>query len=239
MKNVRRNVALSLVLIAGCSSERKLSHVESRVPASTGARQQSADSAIRARLASQAIFHESCPIEVRELAALSSARVNFPPCPDSIVVSYQAAKELLNLEERTAVEEMIGMQCRRSPREGISETIHSILREQEGKPVTARDHLRASLKGVEASAEPLNLWIRNNGELALPEEQLLFFDRLVNHDACKMTDQEIDLSYRVLRSLDDLARIQGEAEIQRRRITRLLLGVHKIMDRKIGEYFRR
>jgi hypothetical protein len=240
MMNVRRIVALGLVLIAGCSSERKLSHVESRVPASTGGRQLSAESALRARLASQTLFHAACPVEVRELAALASEHVSFPPCPDSLAISYQAARSMLSLEENTAVEEMMGVQCRRSPREGISEAISSILREQNQKPVTgARDQLRVALRVVEASAEPLNLWMRNNGELALPEEQLLFLDRLVNHDSCKMSDQEIDLSYRVIRNLDELVRIQSEAEPQRRRMARLLLGVHKIMDRKIGEYFRR
>ena len=240
MTNVRRAVALSLMLLAGCSSERKLSHVESRVPASSGVHQLSADSALRARLSSQTVYHERCPVEVRELAALAGERVNFPPCPDSLAVAFEASRSLLSIEESGAVEEMMGMQCRRGPREGISETIQNLLREPRQKTgVSARDQLRAALTEVQASAEPLNLWIRNNGELALPEEQLLFFDRLVNHDGCKMTDQEIDLSYRILHNLDDLARIQGEAEPQRRRIVRLLLGVHKVMDRKIGEYFRK
>lgn len=243
MTKVWLPIALSLAVLPGCSSERKLSHVEARVPASGGARAESVLAALRMRISQQTAFPAACPVEVKEIASLAEDRVVFPPCPDSLAVAYEAARASLNLEETSAVEEMISVQCRRNPREGISETIQALSQEPPHKStdpsLALREPLRAALLSVQSLSEPLNQWIRNNGEMVLPEEQLAFLDRVVNHDACRMPDQEIDSSYRILRNLEELIRVQGEGRPQRIRLERLLTGVHKVMDRKIQEYFRR
>ncbi|MGZ3705605.1 MAG: hypothetical protein ACXWP1_06585, partial [Bdellovibrionota bacterium] len=108
-----------------------------------------------------------------------------------------------------------------------------------GDALVLRENLRNVLVEVKTAGDPLNQWIRNNGELVLPEEQLEFFDRLVNQDSCRLPDQEIDISYRILRNLEDLSHVEAEGESQRARIEKLLNGVHRVIDRKIQEYFRR
>ncbi len=62
-------------------------------------------------------------------------------------------------------------------------------------------------------------------------------DRLATREGCRMSDQEVDHSYRTIHSLEALARIQPEQEPQRGRIERFLSGVHRVIDRKIREYF--
>jgi hypothetical protein len=243
MTKLWRPIVFGLAIIAGCSSERKLSHVEMRAPASSGAHGESMVSSLRSRIAKQSAFPAFCPPEVKELSALADDRVSFPPCPEALVPAFEAARSLLNLEESSAVEEMIGVQCHRNPRNGISETLVALMQEPPRKnpdPSRAlRDPLRAALVSAQKMAEPLNQWVSNNGEMLLPEEQLLFLDRVVNRDSCRMPDQEIDQSYRVLRNLELLVRVQRDAEPQRHRLERLLAGMHQVMDRKIQEYFRR
>ncbi|MGZ3662088.1 MAG: hypothetical protein ACXWR1_02425 [Bdellovibrionota bacterium] len=256
MTRCRRTLVLvSLALLAGCSSERKLSHVETRVPAGLGAPSESALSALRARLTLQKSYPKLCPPEIRDLLGpLTTERVKFPECPTALSSAFEAAKSTLSLEESTAMESLINSHCRMATRDGIPEPIEALMQDAEralkrashngeksepGDALVLRENLRNVLVEVKTAGDPLNQWIRNNGELVLPEEQLEFFDRLVNQDSCRLPDQEIDISYRILRNLEDLSHVEAEGESQRARIEKLLNGVHRVIDRKIQEYFRR
>lgn len=256
MTKFSRQRALWLVAatIAGCSSERKLSHVESRAPSAAVPRE-GAPSPVRARITQQKTFAPSCPAEMSELLPqLSAERVQYPPCSPALLQAFEGVRTSLKSEEKLAVEELVNAQCRLNPREGVPEPLDALMRDYDGTHRSRRAHgdpaeleeearfreeLRGTLLAMRNEAAPYDQWVRNNGEFVIPEEQLEFFDRLVNADACRMPDQEVDLSYRTLRNLEDLVHVQPEKSAQRGRLERFLEGVHKVIDRKIKEYFRR
>ncbi len=250
-------LALGLLSVASCSAVRRLSQVETREPASEAV--EAGMTSLRARMLSFQSFPKSCPPELREiLPGLSQEKVKFPPCPPSLQPSYEASKAILTTPERSLVEELINSQCRTlldssfgsSPLEGIVEGLlpkdgkkaDNENDEEEATPLSEQDllrriKLRESLIEVRNLHSPLEQWIRVNGDYAIPEEELEFVERLISQNHCRMSDQEVDQSYRTIHSLEALARIQAENEPQRDRLLRLLGGVHRIIDRKIREYF--
>jgi|GEM_PF-4557482 len=253
-----RALALLLCVSAtmACSSLRKLTHVETRELASV--RTELNVSPLRERVAKIEKFAKACPSEVAELLPqLAHERVVFPPCPEKLVAGFEAAKDALRPEERSTIEELLGSNCRSLPDDFGSSPLDSLIegvvprqsrggrnRETEAEELPAehllqRMRLREGLLEVRALHEPLEQWIHINGEFVMPEEELLFFDRIVSHEKCRMSDQEVDQSYRTLHSLEALTRVQSENEPQRKKIERFLSGVHRIIDRKIREYFSR
>lgn len=247
------SVALVMMTTAACSSLRKLSHVETREPASVPA--EVSLSPVRARLAAFTKFAKACPAELRELLpALAQERVKFPPCPQALPGHFEAVKEMLSPQEKSTVEELLNSQCRSidstyggSPLDGLIENVvpspgRKNANAEEAETMSEaelllRMKLRDGLQEVRALHAPLEQWIRVNGDYVIPEEELQFVDRLATREACRMSDQEVDHSYRTIHSLEALARIQPESEPQRGRIERFLSGVHRVIDRKIREYF--
>jgi hypothetical protein len=247
---------ISVQAMMACSSLRKLTHVETRELASV--RTEEAVSPLRDQVAHIEKFAKSCPKEVVELLpVLAHERVVFPPCPEKLVNGFEVAKEALRTEERTTIEELLGSQCRTLPDDFGSSPLDSLIEgvvprparggrshDESGEATTEeillhRMRLRDGLLEVRALHEPLEQWIHINGEFVMPEEELLFFERLVGKEHCKMSDQEVDQSYRTLHGLEALARVHAENEPQRKRIEHFLTGVHIIIDRKIKEYFTR
>jgi hypothetical protein len=246
MAMCRRRIAFALCFAAasGCSSERKLSHVEVRLPAATASGESSV-TPLRARLAQQTAFPPSCPKDFREqLGALANERVKVPPCPGSIAPALEAVRSTLSLGEISAVEELLAAQCRWKLREGIPDGVDALMQEptrgvhRTDEEMRLRSNLRAALLEMRDANAPLYQWMRNNGEYVFPDEQVDFFARLSGSDACRMPDQEVDQSYRTLRCLDDLVRIEPAGDDQRTRLERFLNGVHIVIDRKIQEFFR-
>lgn len=246
--------AFALVL-AACSSQRKLSQVETREPAA--ARGSVTSSPLRERLMASAP-PQSCPPELREhFTQLVDERVKFPACPERLTSGFALGKNALSLEERSRIEELMGNRCRPLPRENGESTVDSLLQEMDLYSVQRarnrstehpafteeenrlRLQLRTGIAEVKNVHESLEQWVRVNGDHVISEEELTYFDKLITKSGCKLTDEEIDQSYRTLHSLETLARIKTEGEEQRVRIERLLAGVHKLIGRKIQEYFRR
>lgn len=247
---------LSLGMMS-CAGLRKLSHVETREPAST---QPEAPvlSPLRQKVAAFTRFAKACPAEIRELLApLSLEKVRFPPCPARLEADFNAVREMLSPQERSSVEELLGVQCRSldstyggSPLDSLIEGIvPRPLRGARGSEVEAlvpsdaemhvRLKLQESLLEVRALHSPLEQWIRGNGDYVVPEEELGFVEKLALEGGCRMSDQEVDQSYRTIHNLEALSRIQPPTEPQRQRIERFLGGVHRVIDRKIQEYFQR
>jgi len=252
-----RALALFICVSAtmACSSLRKISNVETRELASL--RTEEVISPLRDKVSQIQQFAKACPQEVVELLpVLANERVSFPACPLKLAESFEAAKEVLRGEEKSTIEELLASQCRTLPNDFGSSPLDSLIegvvpravggraREEFSEPVPdhhlpLRMRVRSGLLEVRAIHEPLEQWIRLHGEFVMPEEELLFFERLVGSGKCRMSDQEVDQSYRTLNNLEALARLQGEQEPQRKRIERFLFGVHKVIDRKIREYFTR
>jgi len=248
----RLTIGLCLAAVVGCSSERKLSHVETREPAAASARMDTSVSPLRARLGEPGYIAAGCPTSVRELLpALALERVKYPPCPEALARAYRDARAVISVNETAELEEFMSAQCRVRAHDSLADSLAALLDEREHKrpgrdeppappevEAKLRSALRNALFDARSASAPIEQWVRNNGEFVLSEEQLDFFDRLVAKGACRMSDHEVDASYRSIRSLEELAREQPEAEPQRTRLEKFLDGVHRIIERKIREYFR-
>ena len=85
--NVRlRGIALMLWALgaAGCSAERKLSHVDAREPSAVSQHKERQISSLRSRLSQTANLSRACPGEFRELLpVLAQERVKFTECPEA------------------------------------------------------------------------------------------------------------------------------------------------------------
>jgi hypothetical protein len=75
-----------------------------------------------------------------------------------------------------------------------------------------------------------------NGDFLIPERDLSQLDRLLVTQSCRLGDQDLEESYQMTRSLEELARVLKEGE-QRSRLENFLGGVHRIIDEKIQEFF--
>ncbi len=247
----RALVVCVFLLFSSCASLRKISQVETRAPA--GAGNGSAISSVRAKISQNDSMSAACPEELRELLALlAEERVKFTPCPENLPAHFAAARSALRVEERSAVEELLAGQCRNVVRDQSSDPLGHLLQSLEltGKLGTRetvefseadwqlRRELREALLEVKQENGPLENWVRNNGEFVLAEEPLSFIGKISARPSCRMNDDEVDASYRALRGIEDLARLVDESQPQRGRIERFLVGVHKVMDQKIKEFFR-
>lgn len=243
--------------LSACSTLRKLSRVETREIASV--RSAIVVSPLRQKLIEFTQFAPACPEEIRSLLGqLADARVNVPPCPEGLQTNYEAVISVLKIEERSLIEQILNGQCRSFGKEGYDDTLDSLLNNFEvSRPLataaisrkdtrilSGADEATALLAKVKANLEelravhhPLEQWIRRYGEFVIPEEELEFFERLIVTQNCKMTDQEIENSYRTMRAMEELMHTEREAEPQRALIERFLLGIHKVIDSKIREYF--
>lgn len=241
---------LGCALLTSCTSLRKISQTETRLPA--GAQGGSSISPLREKFLRDDSVAAACPAEIRELLpVLSEERVKFSVCPELLPARAEAAQAALRAEERTAVEEILAGQCRNLYRDLHSDALNDLIQNLEPAAVQRvdrplwneqelrlRQDLREALLEVRQENGPLENWVRLNGEFVIGEEPLNFLSKIVSRKDCRMNDDEVDASYRALRGLEDLTRLLGEAEPQRAKIDRFLLGVHKVVDQKIKEFFR-
>lgn len=233
-------------MLSACASQRKISHVEVRNPASV--RTSAAVSALRDQYTKSPTVLQACPAEIRELLPLLvEERVKFPSCPPSLEASYEGAREVLRSEEISEISDLLSNDCRLSRLNESSfgafldnlDPANANFSGQNLSPqeLERRQALRSSLLEVKRVNDPLDRWIRNNGEFVISEEPLEFLQKIISHPRCRMTNEEVDLSYRTIRSLEDLAKIQKQGDPQRIRIELFLEGVHELIDKKIKEFF--
>jgi hypothetical protein len=236
----------------GCSIQRKVSHVESRVPAAV--QRSTVASQLRVKLTGQHAWSKLCPVELRELLpALSEERLRFPSCPEALQVAIREARDFLRVDERSTLEGFLDGQCRSFSQEAMEDSLASLFQgssnapggrsrsgsrsQPEERETALRTALRDRLLEVKDAIEPFEQWIRVNGEFVIPDEQLGFFDRLVHKQGCKLADQEVDQFYRSMHSLESLSKIEGDTDPQRVKVERFLLGIRKVIDRKLQEFF--
>lgn len=237
-----------MVLLSSCGAIRKLSKVELRNPASN--RDRAEISETRQRVSSYHEMPKRCPAEIRKtFPYLAGEIIKFPPCPAELD-QFQSASTFLNMEERTTLEEVIGSQCQSIGRSQFSDSLEYILANFEGVGPKGRarearadesalqilEKLRIGIESTVKIHLPLDRWVERNGFFLLPEEDLLYMDKLFVNQQCKMTDQEVDQTYRTMRALEDLTHILQEGE-QKKSIERFLEGAHSVIDQKVREYF--
>lgn len=225
-----------------------MSKVDLRAPASVKERAEASET--RQRVSQYASIPKPCPKEIRQtFSRLANESIKFPPCPVALD-QFQNAIPFLNLEERTTLEEVLGSQCQSMGRGQFSDSLENILVnfESSGPKGRTRDApldanalqvLDGLYKGIEETVRlhlPLDRWAEKNGEFVLPEEDLIYMDKLFVSQQCRMTDQEVDQTYRTMRALEDLARIIQPGE-QRNMIETFLDGAHNVIDQKVREYF--
>lgn len=240
--------AILLVLLCSCGATRKLSKVELRSPASL--RDKTEVSQNRQRVISYQVMPKRCPVQIRQtFPYLAGEVIKFPPCPAEFD-QYQSAIPFLSLEERTSLEEVIGSQCQSIGRSQFSDSLETILANFESSGPKGRmretpldennkqilNNLRAGIESAVKIHLPLDRWVERNGEFLLPEEDLVYMDKLFVTQQCKMTDQEVDQTYRTMRALEDLTHILQPGE-QKKNIEIFLDGAHSVIEQKVREYF--
>lgn len=245
-------LSVFVLTLAACSASRKVSHVDVREPA--GVRASAQVSALREKLSQKTGAFPACPASLSEiLPLLATERVKLPTCSDKLQTSLEAARAALSVEEISRVEELIEDQCRSSSELQSEGSLEDILRSAELGPASMRssgqlyseeqlqrrDALRDSLLEMKRQNEPITEWMRLHGGFVIPDEPLQFLDRIIERSNCRMKSEEVDLSYRTIRSLEDLARMEPEGDPQRLRIERLLSGIYQVIDQKIREFFTR
>jgi hypothetical protein len=237
-------------LITACGATRKISHVEVRQPASTADDQ--TFSILRTQLATLKEIPHSCPKEIRELLpTLAAEKVEFPDCPDDFATVFQRVMPSLKLDERSTLEEALNSQCRSVGNQEVEEPMESMLTHfdstgpagRSARAGVALEGEEAALKALRVGLEdlvshhlPLSRWIRRNGEFLFGEEELELFAKLFVERKCRLTEEDLDNSYRAIRAMEELTKILKDGP-QRDRIESFLDGFHQTLERKIQEFF--
>jgi hypothetical protein len=240
-----------LVLLAGsfcfaCSATRKISNVGLRDISSVQAAETVSERRLRASQVHS--FAKDCPVELaEEFSFLVMDRVEFPPCPEKMVVSFASAAHYLKSDERTSVEEAINSQCRSLGSVTDGTALDLIFPDSELANLSARspgskdaelNNLGSAIQELIGRHLVLDRWVRQNGDFTLPEDVLQHLEQIIVGRKCHLSDDEVDQSYRTIRVLEDVAKILPPGK-QRAHIERFLRGIYEIQDRKIEEFFRK
>jgi hypothetical protein len=248
-----RLLGLSLLLLfCACGTTRKISQVGLREPSSDSNAVVISD--LRNRISQTEKLAANCPKGTEYFSALASERVIFPTCPSPLVENFQHALNYLKMEERTTIEEAITSQCRSLSNAQYGESLESLVANFESTgPLGRRAAITHTLRSTEAETKillglkkgleelvyqnlPVDRWVEVNGDFLIPERDLSQLDRLLVTQSCRLGDQDLEESYQMTRSLEELARVLKEGE-QRSRLENFLGGVHRIIDEKIQEFF--
>lgn len=243
--------ALALSL-AGCATPRKLSQVGLREPAAV--RDGPVLTPLRQEVMLLKELPKACPSELKsDFAAIAEERVPFPSCPASFNENFQNSLLSLKLEERSTLEEIVGSQCRSLGLGEFGDSLEQLYLNFDttgplGRRTSAGEGeenaaalppllaLKSSLEEIVNQHLPLERWSRRYGGFVLPEEDLRYLAGLVAKRGCRLGEEEVDEAYRSLRGLEDLSKILHDGPL-RARIEKVLAGVHKVIDRRIQEYF--
>jgi len=241
--------------LVGCSTARKVSKVGLRELSSEEGGQQNALSEVRAKIQNTTRFSRACPKEVEsELAGLAALRVLAPSCPKGFMELVQISTNMLKLEERSLLEEMSTAQCRSMVELELDSSLRGFLDEFEiDGPVGRRkgitesfvsmeddfktlERLRSSLNEVLSVNVPFERWIARNGNYVLPEADLHFFYSLVIQNGCRVDSDVIDEGFRAMQTLEELRRLMPDGSAKSS-LELFMQGIHKLIDKKVGEYF--
>lgn len=242
---MKKHTLFFLIFLCSCGATRKLSKVDIRSPSSM--RERSVVSEVRQRASSYKTMPKRCPLAIQQtFSYLAGELIKFPACPQELD-QIQNSIPYLNLEERTTLEEVIGSQCQSIARGQFSDSLENILsnfnstgpkgrRGNDPNSNAILDRLKIGIENTVRIHLPLDRWVERNGDFLFPEEDLAYMDKLFMGQQCKLTDQEVDQTYRTMRALEDLSNIIPEGE-QKKSIELFLDGVHNLIDQRVKEYF--
>lgn len=242
-------ICAAAALLSSCGTTRKLSQVGLREPSSI--RENATISAARQSAISAKDISKVCPAEVRtQFVSLAGERVRFPDCPDSFSRHYEGALQFLKLEERSTLEEVLSSHCHSLGLGEFGDSLEDLTanfdssgplgrRNSQGASegdIKALLALKSSLDELVDSQLPLERWGRRFGSFVIPEEDLQYLSKLIVEKDCHLGEEEVDAAYRSIRSLEDLSHILKNGA-QREGIGQFLSGVHKVIDRRLQEFF--
>lgn len=248
MKFVTHGCALLALFCFGCSASRKISQLTLREPSSVQKAVEFSD--LRLKL-SQATLSEKCPESLRaNLPSLALVKIDFPVCPDGMAATVENAMMLLKIDERSLLEEVLTSKCRSMGSVGYGESLESILENYEttgpfGRRAKEKRSeqeiqllltLKSYLKELVEHHSPLDRWIGHNGEFILPEEDVAFLFQLTREKNCRLGDNDLDKSYRSIRSLEDLSKVLKD-ESQLARMNAIAGGIQQLIDKRLLEFF--
>lgn len=242
-----RLLILSLFLIfVSCTTTRKISSVGLRdISSLPGA---DAVSERRQRTFQAVQYAKECPQEVvDEFRFIAMERIEYPVCPEALARTFPVVAHYLKTDERNSIEEAMNTQCRSLGSVTDGTALDLIFPEAElsnlssratGSPDPSLNEFRSVVQEMIDRHLLIDRWGRQNGEFILPEELLSHLNLIILDHKCRLSDDEVDQSYRSIRVLEDLVKILPEGK-QREHVERLLKGIYVIQDRKIEEFFKR
>jgi hypothetical protein len=238
---------VALVLL-GCGASRKLSQYGVRRPASV-------PSPVQPELrlkAAELKFAKTCPEKIRaEFPSLALAKIEFPVCPENLFSVVEQSRSSLRLEEKSVFEEILASRCRSLGSGAYGETLESIYENFGGTGPLGRTadktssadpeilrlrELQGLLQDLVEHHLPLDRWIRRNGDYLIPDEELQHLHRLLGEKNCRMSDDDLERTYRALRTLEDLSKILKD-ETQAAKMRTLVEGIQQVVDKRLVEFF--
>ncbi len=249
---LRLGCAFFALFLFTCSASRKISQVGLREPDSV--QKPIVFSETRARLAMGLPLPPACPKEFAAFSTLAVQRVLFPACPLGLPETFQLSLTMLTLEERSTIEEMLNSRCRSLGTTEYGNSLENILNAYESTgPIGRRNKITQTVQSMEADFKllaslkaslyeisqvhlPLDRWTRLHGEFVIPDEDLeLIFD-LVQKNACRFRDQQIDGYSSAMRNMEELVPLLKDQN-QQTMLIEFLKGFQSVIDKKLQEYF--
>lgn len=247
-------ICLMAAFLSACAG-RKISQVGLREPSSVEKSSGHDYTEIRSRLATLQDANSQCPGNLtKQIQKIAFAEVIPPRCPARLAYQVQAVNNMLLLEERSLLEEIVSSQCqaifRSQPGERLQNFVETFdttgplgRRKNIIESVRAQDDdisdltkLRENLRELLFVSSPIERWIMRNGKYLLPEEELEFLYGLLAKQDCRMNGTDFERLYRLQQSIENLEPMLPDVE-QQHSLKLFIEALHKITDRKVKEFF--
>lgn len=239
-----------------CSATRKISKVGLREPSSTADNElRDSVTVARSRLSAMQDSPRSCPKDFsKSLSQLAIQKVTQTHCPERLAIQVQTSLNMLTMEERSFLEELVGVQCQGLIHGQQDDTLLNFIENYDSTgPIGRRRQIIESflpqqndyqtLKALKESLNeivlvnfPMERWVLRHGKFILPEVDLDFLLNLVQTKACRIENTDFEMLYRIQQSAEDLLRMIAQ-EKQREDLFKFVEILHQITDNKVKEFF--
>jgi hypothetical protein len=249
---LRIGCAIFALFLFTCTAARKISQVGLREPSSV--EKSIVFSDLRSKLVMGMEIPKSCPKELKGFSKLAAQRVIFPECPAGLMENFQLAIPLLNLEERSTIEEMMNSKCRSLGTSEFGNSLENILNNYDSTgPIGRRNKVITTVKSMDGEFKlladlkanllevaqvnlPMERWVKSNGEFLLPDQDLELQFRLIMENTCNLREIQIDGIYGSVRGLEEVQPLLQDQN-QQLLLAEFLNGLQKIIDKRLQEYF--
>ena len=251
-----RVVLIIALLCSACSTVRKVSESGLRAPAALDGSTDVADRSLAQRdLLLQNAVPETCPENTASvLQNVIKQKIVLPSCPQGYYETLHQSLDLLRLEERSLLEELMNQRCQALTSNQLDDRLRAFMSsfdslgplgrrksKAQGEREDERDfqvlnRLRTQLELLLQSNVVLEVWISRHGNYIVPESHLRLLQRAIFDGHCAASDVVLEEAYRAIDTLEELRRIMPDP--QQVQYTESLISIlFTIADEKVLEFF--